>query len=92
MVEVCGQTFVFFVRIFTGDAWFDSGRPPVPRAEAADPGWTSWGGHDIFVYLAEFDTCPRVLGVGVLRVPWVYRWQGKYGYTLSKEAVADRKM
>ena len=64
----------------------------MPRAEAADPGWTSWGGHAILVYLAELDTCPRVLGVGVLRVLWVDGWQGKYGYTLSKELVAGRRI
>ena len=54
-------------------------------AEAADPGWTSWGGHDIVAYPTELDTCPRLLGIGVLRVLWVYRWQWKYGCALSEE-------
>ena len=63
----------------------------MPRAKAADPGWTSWRGHDIVGYPIELYTCPRVLGVRVLRVLWVCRWQGKYGCALSEESVADQK-
>jgi len=59
----------------------------VSGAEAADPGWTSRGGHDIVAYLTELYTCPRLLGIGVLRVLWVCRWRWKYGYTLSEELV-----
>ena len=91
MVEVCGQTFALFVRIFANGAWFDGGRPPVPRAEAAKPGWTSWGGHDIAVYLTQSYTCPQSLGAGVSCVLGVCRWQGKYGCTLSEGSAADRK-
>lgn len=91
MIEVGGQTLAFFVRIVTGGPRFDGGRPSVSRAEAADPGWTSWGGHDIPVYLTEFYTCPRLFRVGVLRGLRVCHWQWKYGYTFNKELVAEKK-
>ena len=59
------------------------------RAEAAEPGWTSWRGHDIVMYLIELDTCPRILGAScVLRV---CGWKGKYCNTLGDEPVADQK-
>ena len=74
MVEVGGETFAFIVRIFTRGASFDGGRPPMPRTETADPGWTSWRRHDIVVDLIELDTCPRLLRVGVAYILPVCRW------------------
>jgi hypothetical protein len=58
VVEVGGETLVLLVIIFIGDASFDGGRFPMPGTEAANPGWTSWRGHDIVVYPIEFYTCP----------------------------------
>ena len=46
----------------------------MPRAEAADPGWTSWRRHDIVVDLIEVYTCPRLLRVGVACILLVCRW------------------
>jgi len=67
VVEVGGVTLVLLV-IVTGLAPFDGGRPPVSRAKAAaDPGWTSWRGHDIVMDLIELYTCPRIFGVGEWR-------------------------
>jgi len=64
VIEVGSETLVLLVIIFTGVAPFDGGRLPVPRAKTADPGWTSWRGHDIVVNPIELYTCPRVFGVG----------------------------
>ena len=58
MVEIGGETFVLLVIIFIGDARFNSRGLPMPRSKAADPGWTSWRGHDIVVDPIEFYTCP----------------------------------
>jgi hypothetical protein len=91
VVEVGGETLVLLVRIIA-DVSFDGGRPPVPRAKAAEPGWTGWRGHDIVVYAIELYTCPRFLGVGVSRVLQVCRWQGKYDCTPSEELVADHRI
>ena len=92
VVEIGGETLVLIVRIFTSGAPFDCGRPPVPRAKAAaNPGWTSWRGHDIVVNPIELYTRPRVLGVAVSCALYMSRWQGKYDYTLSNDLVADQK-
>lgn len=64
----------------------------MPRAEVAGPGWTSWRRHDIVVDPIEFDTCPRLLGVGVGCGLPVCRWQGEYGRTLDDESVTDQKL
>ena len=92
VVEVCSKAFALSVRIITSDAWFGGGRPPMPRAEASDPGWTSWRGHGIVVDLTELDTCPRVLGIDVPCILRVRRWQGKYVDALSEESVADQEI
>lgn len=81
---------MFLVIIVIGDATFDRGRFPMPRAKAANPGWTSWGGHGIVEYLIEFYTCPGVLRFGFSCTVYVCRWKGKYTCTFSKEMVADR--
>jgi len=92
VVEIGSETLVLIVRIFTSGAPFDGGRPPVSRAKAAaNPGWTSWRGHDIVVNPIELYTRPRVLGVAVLCVLYMGRRQGKYDYTLSNDLVADQK-
>ena len=81
---------MLLVVIFVRSAPFDGGGFPMPRAEAADPGWTSWRGHDTVLNSIEFYTCPRVLGGGS---SWVLcRWKGKNACTLSEESVADQKL
>ena len=87
VVEIGGETLVLLVIIFT-DAPFEGGRPPVSWAKAAEPGWTSWRGHDIVVDPIELYTRPRV---GVSCLLEMCRWQWKYGYTLGNELVADQK-
>jgi len=88
VIEVGGETLTLIVRIFTRGARFEGGRPPVPWAKAAEPGWTSWRGHDIVVDPIELYTRPRV---GVSCFLEMCRWQWKYGYTLCNELVTDQK-